>query len=106
MPYRISGTKDLDRLKKEIEDNFASFDNAGNLSINGDIYAKDAYLAEESLYLGSVKISAPEVGDDARVLQAVTSDRGRVGGVVKRTKWGKFLDADETFQTMYFMGQL
>ena len=70
MSYRISGTKEFDRLKKEIEDNFLSLDKDGNLVFDGNISCNDGIFASNSIYLGNMKISEAGTDEGNYVLQA------------------------------------
>ena len=49
----------LQRIQKEIEDNFVSFDKNGDIRINTDIHCKSLYVEGDSIYIGGVKLAQP-----------------------------------------------
>jgi len=66
MKYRFSQrhTDDtINRLFKEIEDNFPSTDKNGTVKIKGDLHCSSIYIDGDSLYIGGVKITAPTTMD-------------------------------------------
>ena len=74
MSYRFNDDDTLHSLKQQIQDNFISKNKDGNVVIDGDITAKDAYFNAESMHLGDFKISAPDRDEDEYYLKAVLSN--------------------------------
>lgn len=58
--------KDLEiqRIQREIEDNFVSFDKDGNLVIDKDIKCRSLYVEGDSLYIAGIKVKSPVHSDD------------------------------------------
>ena len=65
-------TENINRILSQVRDldgKAAKFDDNGNLVFDGDIECNDGLFSSNSIYLGNVKISAPEDTDDTYVMQ-------------------------------------
>lgn len=71
MSYKFqSGQGDfkLDRLQKEIQDNFVSVDKDGNIHLKGNVFCDSVFLNKNSLHVGSKKLETPEGTDSDKRL--------------------------------------
>lgn len=63
-----SADKQVDKIQKEIEDNFISFDENGDIVIDKDIRCRSLYVEGESLYVGGVKFLKPKSSEDEHIM--------------------------------------